>query len=81
MLQRRQSPVDPVPVETLRALCRELVADLASEERHALTQGLAQARCADDIWQLRSKLYGVISLRHGEHVARERLKRLDAHWH
>lgn len=68
-------------LEALRALCAELVADLSPAERHVLGQCLAHARCADDIWQLRSQLFGVISLRHGEHVARERLRRLDAHWH
>ena len=33
-----------------------------------------------DLWNLRSHLFGAISLAHGEHVARERLQQLDAHW-
>lgn len=74
-------PADPVPIDDLRALCRELVADLDAGERRPLELFIDRALCADDIWHLRSQLFGVISLRHGEHVARERLRRLDAHWH
>lgn len=76
-LRRR---TEPVAIDTLRDLCRELVADLASDQQHALGQCIAHARSAEDIWHLRSRLFGAISLRHGEHVARERLRRLDACW-
>jgi hypothetical protein len=77
---RRAEPA-PVDLDVLRALCRELVADLEPGDRQVLDVFIGHARCADDIWHLRSQLFGLISLRHGEHVARERLRRLDAHWH
>jgi hypothetical protein len=70
---------EPAPIDPLRALCRELVADLGADERRPIELFIDRARCAEDIWHLRSQLFGVISLRHGEHVARERLRRLDAH--
>lgn len=69
------------PIDTLVELCRAIVADLGADDRLAVDRGLAQVRCLDDVWHLRSRLFGLISLRHGEHVARERLKRLDAHCH
>jgi hypothetical protein len=72
---------DDVPIDTLVELCRAIVADLGADDRLAVDRGLAHVRGVDDIWHLRSRLFGLISLRHGEHVARERLKQLDAHCH
>jgi hypothetical protein len=79
-LTRGGTRAEPAPIEPLRELCRELVADLAPIQRCELGLCIAHARSAEDIWHLRSHLFGVISLQHGEHVARERLQRLDAHW-
>jgi hypothetical protein len=77
----RDRPRRPTPaIEELRALCDALVADLEPVERRAVHRSLTQARDAQDVWHLRSHLFGLISLRHGEHVARERLQRLDAFW-
>jgi hypothetical protein len=79
-LTRTSARSEPAPIEPLRELCRELVADLAPVQRYELGLCIAHARSAEDIWHLRSHLFGVISLQHGEHVARERLQRLDARW-
>ena len=77
---RRSSRAEPAPIEDLRELCRSLVADLGAVERLELGLRIAHARSAEDIWHLRSHLFGLISLQHGEHVARERLLQLDTHW-
>ena len=77
---RRPPRAEPAPIEGLRELCRALAADLGAVQRLELGLRLAHARCTEDIWHLRSHLFGVISLQYGEHVARERLQRLDAHW-
>jgi hypothetical protein len=78
---RRSARVEPAPaIEELRELCRALVADLGAVQRLELGLRIAHARSAEDIWHLRSHLFGVISLQHGEHVARERLQQLDMRW-
>ena len=46
-------------------------------ERRPLLQRLERMRRADDLWHLRGALFDVISLFHGETVARERLATLD----
>lgn len=74
------APRESPSIDTLRDACRGLVADLPPGQRQALQRCIADARHADDIWHLRSHLFGVLSLNFGEHVARERLKTLDIHW-
>ncbi len=64
----------------LRRLCSSLVHDLPLEPRCALDVRILHARSRADLWNLRSQLFGAVSLQFGEHVARERLQRLDAHW-
>ena len=68
-------------VEFLRRLCRSLVNDLPPGERCALDLHILHARDRTDLWNLRSRLFGAVSLQFGELVARERLVQLDAHWH
>ena len=65
----------------LRTICLALVQDLPDAPRRALDARILRARSVDDLWELRSALFGAISLCLGEHAARERLQRLDAHWH
>lgn len=65
----------------LRTLGLALVQDLPDEQRLSLDARILRARSLDELWNLRSPMFGAISLRFGEHVARERLQRLDAHWH
>jgi len=77
----RPAPVDAgEDVEALRQLCRCLVEDLPGESRYTLMLRILHARDRDDLWNLRSHLFGAVSLQFGEHVARERLQRLDALW-
>jgi hypothetical protein len=65
------------PAEALRELCATLLADIAPAQREALMQRLGRMRRADDLWDLRSALFDLISRQHGETVARERLVTLD----
>ncbi len=65
----------------LRTISLALVQDLPDAPRRALDARILRARSVDDLWELRSALFGAISLCLGEHEARERLQRLDAHWH
>ena len=62
-------------VDMLRALV------LPDDPRLPLEYRVLRARHLGDLWDLRSQLFGAISLAFGEHVARERLQRLDAQWH
>ena len=71
-LQRRAPDMD-----ALRALCGELLADVAAADRKAMLQRLEKMRRADDVWHLRSALFDTISRTHGEATARERLVTLD----
>ncbi len=68
-------------VMALRTICLALVQDLPDATRRALDTRILRARGLGDLWELRSALFGAISLCLGEHEARERLQRLDAHWH
>jgi hypothetical protein len=52
----------------------------AGQVVHRLQLGGVESQGRADLWNLRSHLFGAISLAHGEHVARERLQQLDAHW-
>ena len=64
-------------VSSLRVLCLELLADVPAGRRKPLLQRLDRLRRADDMWHVRSLLFEVISLTHGEQVARDRLLVLD----
>ncbi|MFT3954608.1 MAG: hypothetical protein QM722_09540 [Piscinibacter sp.] len=80
-LDSRPAPLgDADEMAFLRQLCRSLVQDLPAEPRCALEARVLRARDRGDLWNLRSHLFGAVSLQFGEHVARERLQRLDAHW-
>ena len=79
-LERSEPVDDSGEVEFLRQLCRSLVRDLPPPQRGPLELRIVRALDRSDLWNLRSHLFGAISLAHGEHVARERLQQLDAHW-
>jgi hypothetical protein len=64
--------------ELVFELCSTLLADIAPREREGVLQRLGRLRRADDLRDLRSALYGLISLNFGEGVARERLGAFDA---
>ena len=83
-LARLDRPVpasDPSELLFLRRLTSTLVQDLPVDSRCALDVRILQARSRDELWHLRSQLFGAISLQFGEHEARQRLQQLDAHWH
>jgi hypothetical protein len=80
-LERSGPADDSDEFERLRQLCRDLVRDVPAEPRSVLDLRILRARDRSDLWNLRSHLFGAVSLQFGEHVARERLQRLDAHWH
>ncbi len=65
----------------VRTLCLAIVQDLPDDARLPLEARVLRAGHLGDLWELRSQLFGAISLAFGEHVARERLQRLDAQWH
>lgn len=79
-IERPAPASDADEVDFLRQLCRSLVNDLPAEARLALEARILRARDRSDLWNLRSHLFGAVSLQFGEHAARERLQRLDAHW-
>ncbi|WP_209384716.1 hypothetical protein [Rhizobacter sp. AJA081-3] len=79
-LERTELPDENGEVEFLRQLCRSLVQDLPAPQRGPLELRILRSHDRGDLWNLRSHLFGAISLAHGEHVARERLQQLDAHW-
>lgn len=79
-LTRGHEPRDTPSLAALRDACRNLVADLPAVQRGELQRCISNARDTQDVWHLRSHLFGVISLTFGEHVARDRLKRLDPFW-
>ena len=64
-------------VNSLRSLCLKLLDDVPEARRQLLLQRLEKMRRADDVWHVRSALFEVISLSHGEQVARDRLRVLD----
>jgi hypothetical protein len=81
---RRDAPAtadDEDQIVFLRRLFSSLVQDLPADPRCALDVRILHARSRNELWHLRSHLFGAISLQFGEHEARERLQRLDAHWH
>jgi hypothetical protein len=73
---RRGSSRMPEP-ESVRELCGRLLHDVAQRERDIVLHRLGRLRRADDLWDLRNALFGLISLHHGETVARERLSAFD----
>ena len=75
--KRRLARAEAEAVRAMRGLCLDLIVDLTPSQRAGLTLRIAQAREYDDLWHLRSSLFGAISLEHGERVARERLARFD----
>ncbi|MFO1335847.1 MAG: hypothetical protein U1E80_12295 [Piscinibacter sp.] len=81
---RPQAPAqtldDERRVMALRTICLALVQDLPDATRRAGHAHPARAQPRRSV-ELRSALFGAISLCLGEHEARERLQRLDAHWH
>lgn len=81
---RRDRPApadDEQQMALLRRLCSALVQDLSADARCVLDLRILHARCRSDLWNLRSQLFGAISLQFGEHAARQRLQQLDTHWH
>lgn len=64
--------------DRVRELCTRLLHDVAQPERDGVLHRLGRLRRADDLWDLRSALFGLVSLHHGETVARERLTQFDA---
>ena len=64
--------------EQVRRLCVSLLHDVDARERDTVLQRLARLRRADDLWDLRSALFGLVSLHHGESAARARLIEFDA---
>jgi hypothetical protein len=64
--------------ELVLELCSKLLVDIGPREREAVLQRLGRLRRADDLRDLRSALFGLVSLQFGEAVARARLDAFDA---
>lgn len=79
-LDKPAAPNDPSELLFLRRLTSSLVQDLPLDARCPLDVRILQARSLDELWHLRSQLFGAISLQFGEHEARQRLQQLDNHW-
>lgn len=69
----RQDP----SLDTLKCTCLELIEDVNPDRRTALSHSILNARHRGDVWDLRSALFGGVSMSFGEAVARERVARLD----
>jgi len=63
--------------EALRSALHSLIEDLAPDARHMLALRILHARDRDELWHLRSAVYGAVARQLGEQVAQERLRRLD----
>ncbi len=79
-IERIEPPDESGEVDFLRRMCCSLVQDLPAPQRGPLELRILRSQHRANLWNLRSHLFGAISLAHGEHVARERLQQLDAHW-
>ena len=64
-------------LDTLKCACLELIEDVSPERRSSLSRSILSARHRSDVWDLRSALFGSVSMSFGESVARERMARLD----
>ena len=64
-------------VAALRELCFTLLTDVPASDSKAMLLRFERMRRAEDTWNLRGALFDVISLFHGEAMARERLATLD----
>ncbi|MEY4561356.1 MAG: hypothetical protein RLZZ618_633 [Pseudomonadota bacterium] len=64
-------------LDTLKCLCLELIDDVCPKRRSLLSRSILGARHNADVWNLRSALFGGVSMSFGETVARERMARLD----
>ena len=62
----------------VRELCSSLLGDIAMRERAPVLERLGRLRRASDLGDLRSVLFDLIALHHGEAVAHERLTDFDA---
>lgn len=75
LLRRRPS------LDAMKRLCLELIDDVCPDRRSALSRSIIGARHQTDMWDLRSALFGTVSLSFGEREARARVARLDALLH
>lgn len=73
----RGAGVMPAP-DALRTLCTSLLDDVDPVRRDALLARLPRMRRADDLLDLRSVLFDLVSRQHGEGVARARIAEFDA---
>lgn len=64
-------------VAALREMCFTPLADVPASDRKAMLQRIERMHRAENRRHLRSALFDVISLFHGEATARERLAALD----
>ena len=71
------SAADDDLAEALRSVLHSLIEDIAPDARHMLALRILHARDRDELWHLRSAVYGAIARQLGEQVAQERLRRLD----
>jgi hypothetical protein len=65
-------------LESMKHLCLELIDDVGPDRRNVLERSIINARHRADMWDLRSALFGTVSLSFGEREARARVARLDA---
>jgi hypothetical protein len=65
-------------IENLRVLCMQILQDIPTPACAKVLARLEKMRRPDDVWYLRTELFGVISQYHGEFIARSRIGSLDA---
>jgi hypothetical protein len=65
-------------LDAMKRLCLELIDDVGPDRRTVLARSIINARHRADMWDLRSALFGTVSLSFGEREARARVARLDA---
>ncbi|HNU11953.1 MAG TPA: hypothetical protein PKJ45_11425 [Rubrivivax sp.] len=71
------------PINRLPAVKRDFLAsldDVALSGAEPLRATIDAARSLRELWHLRTALYGVIGRAHSEHVAEQRLERLNRHF-
>lgn len=68
----------PPSLDAAKRLCLELIDDVNPDRRNDLSRSILRARRREDVWALRSAVFGSVSLAYGELEARQRVARLDA---
>ncbi len=61
----------------LKRMCLDMIRDVPPGQKHGLACRISHVHRRRDLWFMRSSLFAALSLQHGEHVARQRIRQLD----